>query len=294
MNPSDITIVIPTFNGLSLLKKHLPQVIKYSGKEIKIIIVDNGSSDGTEAYLISKYSGKVRCLRNEKNLFFPIAVNQGVGAAKTDLVVLINNDVHPQAGYLETAIRHFTDKSVFAVTFDETSSSWPQVTWQGKLQYLRGEDKSQPHLSAWASGGSAIFRKSIWDELGGLDEIYSPGYWEDIDIGWRAWKAGYQIIWEPKAKVIHQHESSFGLINRDYLNLIKQRNELIFNWKNITDPGMRREHFFYLVYQTLLHPGYLKVILSALGVIKNTQPLTKIIRTDKEVLSLINKPVNEK
>ena len=292
MNPTDITIIIPTFNGLPLLKKHLPQVIKCSGNGTKIIVVDNGSSDGTEDYLISKYPKTVQCLRNERNLFFPIAVNQGFKAASTDLVVLINNDVHPLKGYLETAIRHFTDKSVFAVTFDETSSSWPQVTWRGKLQYLRGEDKSLPHLSAWASGGSAIFRKSVWDELGGLDEIYSPGYWEDIDIGWRAWKAGYQIIWEPKAKVIHQHESSFSLINRDYLNLIKQRNELIFNWKNITDPEMRHEHFFYLAYQTLLHPGYLIVTLSALKIIKNARPLTKATRTDREILSLINKPVS--
>lgn len=294
MSPANVTIVIPTFNGLSLLKKHLPSIIKYSGKGIKIIIVDNGSSDGTEAYLISKYSGKVQCLRNEKNLFFPIAVNQGVRAAKTDLVILINNDVHPQKGYLETAINHFTDKSVFAVTFNETSSSWPEVSWRGKLQYLRGEDKSQPRLSAWASGGSAIFQKTVWDELGGLDEVYSPGYWEDIDIGWRAWKAGYQIIWEPKAKVTHQHESSFGLVNRDYLNLIKQRNELIFNWKNITDSGMRRDHFLYLFRHVLFHPGYLKVIFSALPAIKKTRPLTKIIRTDREVLSLINKPVIEK
>lgn len=292
MNVNNITIVIPTFNGLPLLKKYLPQVIKHSGKEVKIIIVDNGSSDGTRDYLISKYPGTVLCLRNEQNLFFPIAVNQGFKAAKTDFIVLINNDVCPLEGYLEPAIRHLTDKNVFAVTFDEISSSWPLVTWRGKLQYLRGLDKSLPRLSAWASGGSAIFRKSVWDELGGLDEIYSPGYWEDIDIGWRAWKAGYQIIWEPKAKVVHRHESSFSLINRDYLNLIKQRNELIFNWKNISDPRLRREHVFYLVCQILLHPGYLKVILSALGSIKKAQPASKVIRSDKEILSLINQPVS--
>lgn len=290
MKKNSYSIVIPSYNGLELLKKHLPNVIEHSTNLTRLIVVDNGSTDGTFEYLTSKYPDIVLCIRNEKNLFFPIAVNQGFREAKTDLVVLLNNDVHPQEGYLAQALRHFDDESVFAVTFNETTSSWPQVTWQGKLQYTKGEVKDQPHYSAWASGGSAVFRKSIWDELGGLDEIYSPGYWEDIDIGWRAWKASYRIIWEPRAKVTHQHESSFSLINHDYINLIKQRNELIFNWKNITDPDMRQEHFIYLFRHTLFHPGYLKVIFSTLKVIRQAQPLIKGIRTDKEVLSLINQP----
>src|SRR3989344_6338278 len=290
MKKISYSILIPSFNGLALLKKHLPDIIEHSPNLTRLIIVDNGSTDGTFEYLTSKYPDIVLCIRNEKNLFFTIAVNQGFREANTDLIVLLNNDVHPQKGYLPSALSHFDDKSVFAVTFNETTSSWPQVSWRGKLQYLRGEDKSLPHLSAWASGGSAVFRKSIWDELGGLDEIYSPGYWEDIDIGWRAWKDGYRIIWEPDARVTHQHESSFSHLNREYISLIKQRNELIFNWKNITDPAMRREHFRYLFHHVLFHPGYLKVIFSALRVIKNAQPLAKAIHTDKEVLSLINQP----
>jgi len=291
MKKNSYSIIIPSFNGLELLKKHLPDVISHSINPARVIIVDNGSTDGTSEYLTEKYPDLVFCLRNEKNLFFPIAVNQGFREAKTDLVVLLNNDVHPQKGYLTSALGHFKDERIFAVTFNETTSSWPQVTWRGKLQYLRGESKNKPHFSAWASGGSAIFRKSIWDELGGFDEIYSPGYWEDIDISWRAWKAGYRIIWEPAAKVVHQHESSFSLINPAYLSLIKQRNELIFNWKNITDSSMRREHFIYLLRHSLFHPGYLRVILFALGVIRKARPLTRVVRTDKEVLSLINQLV---
>jgi len=291
MKKNSYSILIPSYNGLELLKKHLPDVIEHSTDLTRVIVVDNGSTDGTCEYLASKFPDIILCIRNKENLFFPIAVNQGFREAKTDLVVLINNDVHPQKGYLAPTLRHFDDESVFAVTFNETTSSWPLISWRGKLQYIKGEAKDLPRYSAWASGGSAVFRKSIWDELGGLDEAYSPGYWEDIDIGWRAWKAGYRIIWEPEAKVVHQHESSFSLINRDYLNLIKQRNELIFNWKNITDPAMRREHFIYLFRHALFHPGYLKVIFSVLKVIRNAQPLTKTIRTDKEVLSLINQPL---
>lgn len=291
MKKNSYSILIPSYNGLELLKKHLPDVIEHSTNLTRLIVVDNGSSDGTFEYLTAKYPDIILCIRNEKNLFFPIAVNQGFRKAKTDLVVLLNNDVHSQKGYLAPALNHFDNENIFAVTLNETTSSWPMVSFKGKLNFTRGEDKSKARYSCWASGGSAIFRKSIWDKLGGFDEIYSPGYWEDIDIGYRAWKSGYTIIWEPNSRVVHEHESTFNKLDQRSLNLIKQRNELIFNWKNITDPVMRREHFIYLFRHGLFHPGYLKVILSALAAIKKTRPPTNIIRTDKEVLNLINKPI---
>lgn len=283
-------VVIPSYNGLFLLKKHLPDTIKYSTGLSRLIVVDNGSTDGTYDYLSANFPDKAFCLRNEKNLFFAKAVNQGFREAKADLVVLLNNDVHPQKDYLAPTLRHFADEKVFAVTLNEISSSWPLVSWDGKLQYTRGEDKSLPRFSAWASGGSAVFRKKIWDKLGGFDEIYSPGYWEDIDIGWRAWKTGCKIIWEPQAKVEHQHESSFSKLDQGFVSLIKQRNELIFNWKNITDPTLRREHFVYLLRHTLTHPGYLKVITAALKIFPKAKKTTGTL-TDREVLALVNQPL---
>ena len=291
MNKLTYEVVIPSYNGLFLLKKHLPDVIKYSTNISRVIVVDNGSTDGTYEYLTVNFPDKVFCLRNGKNLFFPIAVNQGFREVKADLVVLLNNDVHPKKGYLASALRHFDNEKVFAVTFNEITSSWPLVSWSGKLQYIRGEDKTAPRFSAWASGGSAIFRKITWDKLGGFDEIYSPGYWEDIDIGWRAWKAGYQIIWEPKALVEHQHESSFSKLDQNFVSLVKQRNELIFNWKNISDPDMRREHLAYLFRYSLSHPGYLKVILSALPSLPRPAVTKNTVRTDKEVLAIVNQPI---
>lgn len=291
MKKNSYSIVIPSFNGLPLLKKHLPAVVKLSLKADSILVVDDGSTDGTVEFLKNEYPN-VKVIHHRPNLGFTKSVNIGVENLKSDYIVLLNNDVEPTAGYLDKIFDLFTDE-VFAVNFNELDSSWPLVSWRGKLQYRRAEDKSQPYYNAWASGGSAVFRKSIWDKLGGFDEIYSPGYWEDIDLGWRAWTAGYKIIFDSDSKIVHEHESSFSLINHDYLNLIKQRNELIFNWKNITDPTMRREHFFYLFRHVLAHPGYLKVIFSALAAIKNARPLAKATRTDKEILSLINKPVND-
>lgn len=282
-------VVIPSYNGLFLLKKHLPDVIAYSGKNTKLTVIDDGSVDGTVEYLAKNYP-QVTCLHHDQNLGFTKSVNLGFATSRSDLVVLINNDVSPTKGYLLPALRHFENESVFAVTLNESTSSWPLVSWDGKLQYVRGEDKSLPRFSAWASGGSAVFRKKIWDKLGGFDEIYSPGYWEDIDIGWRAWKAGFKIIWEPQAKVEHQHESSFSRLDQGFVSLIKQRNELIFNWKNITDPILRRGHLVYLLRHTLTYPGYLKVITAALKIFPEAKKTTPTF-TDREVLALVNQPL---
>lgn len=288
MNDLKVEVLIPSYNGRSLLAKHLPDIISFSGKETLITVVDDGSRDDTREFLKEKFP-KVRCLYQPKNLGFTKSVNFGFKEAKSDLVVLLNNDVSPKKDYLSPVFKHFENELTFAVTLNETTSSWPQVSFRGKLQYFRGEDKTKPRYSAWASGGSAVFSRGLWERLGGFDEVYSPGYWEDIDIGWRAWKAGYFIVWEPEAKVEHQHESTFGVLDKNFINRLKERNELIFTWKNISDPQFRRDHLIHIIKRSLLHPGYLKVIITALLTYpKATRPRVGV-RSDRGVLDLVNK-----
>ncbi|MEK7066493.1 MAG: glycosyltransferase family 2 protein, partial [Patescibacteria group bacterium] len=219
MKPT-IDIVIPSYNAEWLLEKNLPVVIKTSPEVDKIIVVDDGGTDNAPKYM-KKWAPQVICIRHEENIGFSKSVNEGVSHSKADFLVFINNDVYPQSGYIQSALKYFQDPKVFAVNFNEENSSWPQVSWHsGKFQFVRGEDKKHPHFSAWPSGGSCILRRSIWDKLGGFNEIYSPAYWEDIDIGWRAWRSGYKIIWAPEPKVVHHHESTFGLKNKQYKSIL--------------------------------------------------------------------------
>lgn len=289
---SDIDIIIPSFNARHLLEKNLPSVIKNTSNLGKIIIVDNGSEDDSVDWLKKNYPNSI-VIRNNTNLGYTKPVNQGIAKSTSEFFVLINNDVRPYKGYVAKSLPYFTDPEVFAVTFNEKESSWPDVRWaDGKIQFSRGKNKSEAVLSAWASGGSAIFRRSIWDKLGGLDEIYAPFYWEDIDIGYRAWKSGFKVIWEPSAIVLHDHESTSKKLNPTYISLIKQRNELLFNWLNITDVEYRVRHLFFLAKHSLLHPGYVKIILSATWRYLNHPHLKrKFIISDKNVLSHISKPI---
>lgn len=287
MKPT-VDIIIPTFNGKHLLAKHLPSVVKNTDYLNKIIVVDNGSTDGTVDWLGSNYP-EIVIIKNKTNLGYTIPVNQGVAASSSDYLVLLNNDVQPSPSYLKSIFRYFDNEKTFAVSFNEKESSWPLVLWKGgKLQYTRGVDKETPHYSTWASGGSAIFRRSIWDKLGGLNEVYAPFYWEDIDIGYRAWKTGYQIIWDPRSIVYHQHESTAKSLNQNKVNLIRQRNELLFTWTNITDRDLLASHIMFLIIYTLSHPGYLKIILSALFRLPANKQVKSFIRTDKQVISLVN------
>lgn len=286
MKPN-IDIIIPSFNGKYLLEKHLPEVIKNSDNLNKIIVVDNGSTDGTVVWLEKEYPDVV-IVKNTENLGFTKPINQGVAVSKAEYIILLNNDVRPEKDYLKNILRFFKDEKVFAVSFNENESSWPLVRWDGKLQFTRGKDKTTPYYSAWASGGSAIFRRSIWDKLGGFNEIYAPYYWEDIGIGYRAWKSGYKIISDIESMVYHEHESTSKKMNPNYVSLIKQRNELLFTWLNITDKDLVKSHIQFLISYSLKHPGYLRIILSALLRLPSNKQKNNFVRTDKEVLSLVN------
>lgn len=261
MTPT-IDIIIPTYNGKDLLEKNLKEVISQSKNAKKIIIIDDCSTDGTVDYLKDKFP-QIEIIFNNKNLGFTRSINKAVKHSKSKLFVLLNNDVIPLDGYLEGAIDYFKNKNIFAVSFNEQNSSWPVVSWShGKLQFIQSPDKTKDVYSAWASGGSAIFSRSIWKKLGGFNPIYSPGYWEDIDLCWRAWAKGYSVVWSKKSKVVHNHQSTFSRLNKKFVSDLKQINELLFNWQNFSCWHSTSDILSTIV-NTLRHPGYFRIIILA-------------------------------
>lgn len=273
-----ISIVIPNYNGENLLKKNLPFVLEAlqsykKNKNVKseIIVVDDASSDKSWDFLLKtekelkNSSIKFIIAKNKFNKGFSSTVNEGVNKAQGSIVILLNTDVRPRHDFIVPLVNHFLDKNAFSVgCLDESIEDGKTIErgrgigkWErGFLLHRRGEVNKANTL--WTSGGSAAFRKDYWIKLGGFYEIYNPFYWEDIDISYRAQKAGYKIIFEKRSVVVHVHEegSIKSQYNEKIIKQIAYRNQFYFVWINITDPGYILNHLFWLI------PHFLKAIVS--------------------------------
>lgn len=256
------SVVIPAYKGKDLLQKNLPAIAKLGADEI--VIVDDASPDDLSEFLTANYP-QIKIVKHAKNMRFPKSVNDGFKAASGQIVLLLNQDTAPDSTALKVVMSHFQNPQVFAVNLNENSRSWARADFKnGFLEFTNGVLDDQIHTSFWGSGGSAAFRKSLWNKLGGFDTVFTPGYFEDLDLGWRAHLAGYTILWDPHAKITHAAEST----NKEefepvYLRRIKERNYLLTHWKNLDFPRLL-EHKFFLILRILRHPGYLIPTLMAL------------------------------
>lgn len=282
------SIIIPNWNGKKLLAKNLPAVLTAAGKKAEVIVVDNGSTDGSVEFLKNlaqeDKNSIMRIIEVSENRGFAYACNLGVEKAKGELVVLLNNDVMPEKNFLEPLEQDFADPEVFAVSLNEPQWSWAKGIWRkGFIEHQPGKKTKSHHISFWANGGSGAFRKKIWGQLGGFDELHHPFYWEDIDLSYRAWKRGYKIIWEPRSIVHHKHEGTISRFPKKYVGMISQRNQLLFIWKNITDPKMIWQHKFWLGKRLLTTPGYWRPFLTALVRLPKILPRRLKERQEQEV-----------
>lgn len=310
----NVSVIIPNYNGKKLLEENLPKAFeaaKYyqenQGGVIEVIIVDDGSSDGSTKAIeksIKSITGiKSRLLVNERNLGFSSTVNRGVKEAKGEILVLLNTDVLPDKDFLVPLIEHFQDANVFAVGCMDKSIENGKVvlrgrgigSWQrGFLVHARGEiDKTS---TLWVSGGSGAFRKSAWQRLGGFNDLYSPFYWEDIDLSYRALKSGYTLLFEPKSVVTHKHEE--GAIKKYYTTMqvktVSFRNQFIFVWENATDFDLQLLHMLWLPYHFLkalmrfdfpFFLGFFQAFLLLPKVIQSSFKAQKLfVKSDKETM----------
>lgn len=281
------SVIIPNFNGGKLLEKNLPKVLAEGVEEV--IVVDDGSTDGSRDVL-QKFK-EVKVFRNEKNLGFVNSINKGVVEAAGKVIVLLNNDVAPSKNFLKPVMPYFENQKIFAVTFAEPQFSWAKATFaDGFIVHSPGQRLSKPHISFWASGGSAAFSREKWQTLGGMDPLYHPFYWEDIDLSYRAAKRGWEIWWEPASVVHHAHgETISKYFSKSYIDYTSARNQFIFIWKNITSHNLIREHYREL-FKRLLRGDQVKPFLGALIKMPKIIPKRNIEKkeskvTDEEIFS---------
>lgn len=254
----NISIVIPSFNGKHLLEKYLPSVLtaieNYSSGKTELIVVDDGSEDDTENYLKLNFHS-VKVLRREINRGFSSAANYGIFSAAYNIVVLLNNDLEISKDFLYYLQEHFEDKDIFAVrpglknTPEEEILENPKIGGGFKYGIFDVPKVSNKEMkyAFFAGGGAATYDKKKFVELGGFDEIFSPFYYEDVDLSYRAWKRGWKIIYEPRSQAYHRGGATiFKYYKNSYINTISERNKYFLVWKNITSKNLLLKHLAFI------------------------------------------------
>ncbi|MFZ2206700.1 MAG: glycosyltransferase [Microgenomates group bacterium] len=298
-----ISVVIPQYKGKEKLYKNLVINLPYL-KECEVIVVnDYPEIPLTEE--IKKLFPSIVVIENKKNLGFAGAVSVGIEAAKYPYIFLLNNDVALKDNSYLSALTHFKeDENLFAVSFKQIEKNGGHVG-RNKIYWSHGffrHSKGDPGthgVNGWAEGGSMIFEKKKYDIIHGFDTLYSPFYWEDIDLSYRAWKAGYTIHFDTHVLVEHHHESTIATyFQKSRIDTIAYRNQLITIWKNISDYNYLGEHILYLVKNLFTYPfkgemSFLKGFWMALLlfpqiVAKRNQQKRSWKKTDKEIFQQFN------
>lgn len=315
----NISIVIPNYNGEDLLSRNLPKVIdaiSHENEKIEIVIADDASRDNS-VETANKLLHELITQRHRRNMSYKVLenktlksrgfsgnVNQGVKETTGDIVILLNTDVVPHRGFLLPLLSHFSDENVFAVgCMDESIEDGHTINrGRGIGHWVRGflvhsAGRLDKNNTLWVSGGSGAFRRKIWNILGGLNELYNPFYWEDIDLSYRAQKAGHTVLFEAKSVVVHEH--SKGAIKKYYsafnVRKIAYRNQFLFTWLNATDKMLIISHFFWLPYHVVravvnCDVAFVAGFVLALGklsqVIAYKQQIKPLfVKSDKEVVA---------
>jgi len=307
-----VSIVIPSWNGKDLLAASLPSLVGALEKtkiEHEVIVIDDASEDGTEAWLRQKYP-KVKVYRLQNHMGFSRAMNAGFAAADYQLVYALNNDMIVEEGFLEPLVEQFRkNRSLFAAASyirpyagkERVESGWTWAKMRKGLPSVRHRllEPDDPVVTLYAGGGASLFRKDVFMEVGGFDPIYQPFYVEDLDLSFKAWRHGYEVVLVPQSRVIHKHRGTIGRHWRERaLRRIYQTNFLRFCWQNFTD--LFDQHFLHLPLRLALGTlglaggvspiGFAKAFFSIPAVIINRRNVLASILTDREAIELSRYP----
>ena len=254
-----ISVVIPVYKNKSLFIKNLEKNIRFL-KNCQIIIVNDNPQKKIKKEIEDSIKKKRQIynlviIENKKNLGFGQSVNIGVTKAKGKYLMLLNSDVVLQDKSFLKAIDYFKkDKSLFAVSFAQIEKNGEivgknRIFWEkGFYQHQEEKDLSFGE-TGWAEGGSCIIDLQKFNRLGGFNPIFSPFYWEDIDLSYQAKKHGFKVIFDPKIKVVHHHQTTIGkYFKKSVIEKIAFCHQFLFTWKNIENWKKLAQHLFFLPY----------------------------------------------
>ncbi|MBZ0317958.1 MAG: glycosyltransferase family 2 protein [Anaerolineae bacterium] len=217
-----LSIIIPNWNGKHHLETCLPSLVAQTHPDIEVIIADNASTDGTQAYVQEQFP-QFLIEQLSENRGFTGACNAGMRVATGEFVALLNNDTevdphwateiiaalarHLEAGFVASKMLLFDKRDTF-----HTAGDFYRVDGQsgnrGVWQQDTGQYETEEYVFS-ACGGSSVYRRSMLEKIGLLDDDFFFSL-EDVDLAWRAQLQGYRCIYAPRAIVYHRLSASGG------------------------------------------------------------------------------------
>ncbi len=238
-----ISVVIPNYNGKSLLAKNLPFVsaaLKASRCSYEVIVPDDASTDDSVAFLQQHYP-QVILIESAKNGGFSVNINKGIAAASYDLVLLLNSDIKLSENYFEHQLKYFSSTDTFGVmglVLDEGTNQMAEACKYPKTSTFKINHIKNLPLTGnsdvytfYLSGGNALVDRHKLIELGGFNEIFSPFYHEDLDLSLRAWESGFKCYYENNAVCWHAVSATIKAhSSKNKIKVIVTRNKLLLHY----------------------------------------------------------------
>src|SRR5262245_19436984 len=217
-----VSVIVLNFNGLKHLDACFRSLVQqdYSGP-VEIIMVDNGSADGSVEFMRQHYP-QVRLIANRTNMGFAPAANQAARQAAGQYIALLNNDAYAAPEWISRLVElaeRRRDEGVVCV-------GSRVLDWHGqRIDFVMGSMNfhgfgAQPFFRLpadrlytgeerllFANGGALLVDREVFLAIGGFDEDFFA-YFEDVDLGWRLWICGYQVVLNPQAVVYHRHHAT--------------------------------------------------------------------------------------
>lgn len=238
-----VSIIILNYNGKELIEDCVSSLerLDYPRDCIEILMIDNGSSDDSIAY-IEQYFPEVKNIKNPENYGFAKGCNVGAKNATGEYIALLNNDMRVEKDWLKELILPLIKDNTIGITTSKI------LNWDGTridfagaalsfcgFGYKKGEGKEDHNYDKtehclFPSGGSMVISKDLFWKLHGFDEDYFA-YFEDVDLGWRAWIYGYSILFVPQSIVYHKISQTQKKANVKHVYLL-EKNALCTIFKN--------------------------------------------------------------
>ena len=239
------TIIIPNYNGIAYLERCLSSILAETAVyPARILVIDNGSTDGSAE--LAEAAAGVEVIRMGENTGFCKAVNTGILASETPYVILLNNDLTIERGFI-SAMEEALEKDEKAFSagaqmrmmqapdrIDSAGVYYCALGWA--YDYGKGKKVSdrygKPRKIFAACGGAAIYRRSILEKIGLFDERHFA-YLEDVDLGYRARICGYYSLYAPKALVYHAGSGASGSKYNAFKTNLSSANSIYLIEKNM-------------------------------------------------------------